>query len=449
MITPEINWAEGMLLRPHHLQVSSRHLSSLLSQEIGNIRPFGWGVRALEISDSALQNFTFTVNRCEVRMRDGTWLNAPESTDVEPKDFKEIFDTVDGPMDVFIGIPRSRERDANTLGLGEPPGDYDRRYRVRLTEIVDENTGANLQQIETRRLAAKVFFGDESTEGYDTLRIAQLERSGGSQNVPVMSGNFIPSVLTLDSWAPFSELCRDMYHRLAATNRSLASQIAARDVSFGSEAAGGVEAMLKLIITNGYVAFLRQMINTPSIHPFSLYAELSRLAGELAVFDKNRQAPDIPTYDHDQIGICFFELSDLLERLLDAIVPTAYVRRAFEMVGEQFQCALDDEWLAEGSDLYFGVESDQDEEAIGGKIRTIKVAATGDVAWINQRRLPGLRLQAVRRVPVGLPDRPDSHYFKISKEGMLWEGIERDKVLAISGPTDPGMEFFIYVLLKR
>lgn len=448
-ITPEINWAEGMFLRPHHLQAATRHLHSMLNQAVETLQPYGWGIRRLEISDAALGNFMFTVQACQIRMKDGVWLSVPENADIEPRDFKEALDTSDGPMDVFIGLPRMRERDANTVGLGESPSDFDRRYKVRLTEIIDENTGTNSQQIETRRLAGKLFFGDENSEGYDKLRIARLERSGGAQNVPLLDSGFTPSVLVLDAWAPLRELCHDIYHRLAATNRSLASQIVSRDVSFGSEGPGGAEAMLKLKVTNEYVVLLRQIINTPSIHPYNVYLEICRLTGELAVFGDRREAPDIPVYDHDQLGPCFFELSDQLERLLDSIVPTSYSRRAFEMVGNQLQCQLDDEWVEGETDLYIGIESDHDEERVVEEIGAIKIAATGDVSWINQRRLPGLRLQPVRRVPVGLPDRGGSYYYKVGRTGQLWEGVQRDKVLAVSGNVDPGMQMFVYILLKR
>ena len=448
-LNPEINWAEGMFLRPHHLQAASRHLMSYLNHEVGNIRPFGWGINALSISEAELENFAFSIRTCQIRMRDGTWLCVPENADIEPRDFKEVLDTSDGPVDVFVGIPRFRERDANTLGLGESPGDYDRRYRVRLTELADENTGSNLQQIEARRLAGRLFFGDEDTQGYDTLRVARVERSGGAQNVPVVSSSFFPPVLAVEAWPALHNVCRDIYHKLAARNRSLASQIAARDVSFGSQTAGGAEAMLKLQVTNGFVVVLRQLINTPRVHPYNVYLELCRMAGELAVFDETREAPDLPVYDHDQLGICFFELSEQLERLLDSIIPTAYVRRPFEMVQNQLQCSLDEEWLSRDMDIYLGIEADYEEELVVEKVKAVKLAASEDIARINQRRLPGLRLQPVRRVPAGLPDRAGSHYFRISREGELWEGVQRDKSVAISGPTDPAMDLYIYVVLKR
>jgi type VI secretion system protein ImpJ len=267
--------------------------------------------------------------------------------------------------------------------------------------------------------------------------------------LPVVSNGFFPPVLIMEAWTPLYDLCRDIYHRLAARTRSLAAQIASRDVSFGSEAAGGAEAMLKLKVANGFVVVLRQLINTPRLHPYNLYLELCRMAGELAVFDGTREAPDLPVYDHDQLGICFFELSDQLERLLDSIVPTAYVRKPFEMLQNQLQCSLDEEWLSRDMDLYLGIESDYDEEQVLGKVRGIKLAATGDVARIDQRRLPGLRLQAVRRVPAGLPDRGGSHYFRIKREGELWEGVQRDQNLAVSGSVDPAMELCIYVLLAQ
>jgi len=83
--TPEVNWAEGMFLRPQHLQHSSRHITSLVGGAVRGIQPFFWGFSRLEVDMEQLEAFTFALHSCEVVFKDATRGKAPASLEIEPR----------------------------------------------------------------------------------------------------------------------------------------------------------------------------------------------------------------------------------------------------------------------------------------------------------------------------------------------------------------------------
>ena len=444
----EINWGEGMFLRPHHLQQAGHHAHASLQREVAIARPYAWGIQRINIGRAELESFTFSIRSCDIRLRDGTWIMAPHNAELEPRGFKKELDAAGGALDVYIGLPLLMEREPNTLALSEESSLYHRRYKAVVTEVVDENTGDNSQPIEVRKLSPRLFFRGEDMAGHEIMQVARLERSGFEENKPVPSPGFIPPILSMEAWPTLFDYCKDIYHQLFAKNRSLVSQIAGRKVSFGSEGVGGPEVMLKLNITNRYAGFLRQMTSTPYLHPFDVYCELCALAGDLALFDDARGVPEIPLYDHDDLGHCYLELLRLLEKLINNILPTTFIRRRFEPVENRREIALEDEWLLPEVEFYLGFESDLDDERIDREVSFLKMGSVEDLPTLINRRLPGLMLRRVRRTPIGLPDRPNNHYFRISREGRFWESLIQTKVLSAYGLSDESLEIFLYVLLK-
>ncbi|OPZ07927.1 MAG: hypothetical protein BWZ08_01522 [candidate division BRC1 bacterium ADurb.BinA292] len=444
----EINWCEGMFLRPHHLQQASRSQRAALHREIGIARPFAYGIQQINISVAELEGFTFNIRACNLRLKDGTRLIAPHNGEFQPRSFKKELDAAGGVLDVYIGLPLLMEREPNTLLLSEESSIYHRRYKAVVSEVVDENTGSNGQAIEFRKYSPRIFFRGEDTTGYETLQIARIERSGFEENKPILSRNFIPPILVMEAWPPLFDYCKDIYQQLVAKNRSLISQIAGRKIAFGSEGVGGPEAMLKLNITNRYVAFLRQWTSMPNLHPFDVYVELCRLAGDLAIFDEGRAAPELPLYNHDDLGACYLDLLRLLERLINNILPTTFIKRRFEPVENRREVALEDEWLLPEVEFYLCIESDQDDDAIDRQVSYLKMGSVEDLPTLINRRLPGLMLRRVRRTPIGLPDRPNYHFYRMSREGRFWDSLLQTKVLASYGLADETLELDLYILLK-
>jgi len=443
----EINWSEGMFMRPHHLQVSTRAHLDLLADEVGRLQPYCWGVIDLEIAESDLENFVLSVRSCKVRMLDGTALSFPGNAELEPRNFREALNRVTGPMDAFIGIPRLKEKDANTKMPGEGVGREDLRYKVRMLEVTDENTGSNPQQVELRSFNARLFFTGENMDGYDLLKIARIERSGVNENVPVLSADYVPPLLDVTAWPPLRNMVSDLIQRMTAISRSLSS--AAREPG-GTKVRPELDAqqLLRLQTTAGASVYLSQLLSTPHLHPFLLYLELARLAGQLSIFRSADELPAVPTYNHDKVWSTFYGTCELINGLLSEVSAPTFILQRFEREANLLRCNLQPAWTAGEAELYVGVESELERESVDQLMRGVKAAAAGDIPTLNQRRLPGLKLTPMTRVPGDLPARPGLAYYRVETAGEFWDGVVKENTLALSGLRDESLKTDLYVLLR-
>jgi type VI secretion system protein ImpJ len=413
-------------------------------------QPFLWGFSDLEIADDALESFSFALRRCEAVLRDGTWIQFPTNLRVHPRDFKEALNTSDGRLPVYLAIPLLREGEANTLGLagdGATAG-LDLRYQVEAIEAADENLGGPGRAIEIRKLSGRILFGGESLEGYEVLPIALLQRAGYGSNAPVLAADFIPPLLDIAAWPELVKLGESVLHRVESKHRYLRAEVAEGRIVLDTEGTGGWQPVLKLQIVGSFLHVLRQLTASPGIHPFQLYLELTRLAGELSIFEDDGDALNVPLYDHDRLGECFHSLAYILERLLERILSGRFIRVEFKLEGEILVARLRDEWLTREAVTYLCIESDLSDRELLSRIETAKIGTSSDLPLLKQRRLFGLDIELLKRTPGGLPARENLHYFSIAKEGPYWDGVARTREMAISGGIDPRLRFSLFIVLK-
>jgi type VI secretion system protein ImpJ len=319
---------------------------------------------------------------------------------------------------------------------------------VETLSVLDENTGANAQPIDVRRANGRFFFGAESREGYECLPIALVERSGQGKNTPVLSMEFIPPVTELGAWPGLESLCQSVTNRLEAKHRFLAGEISEGKLTVDSEGTTGWQPILKLQILGSFLYLFQQLTRIPRIHPFTVYSEFCRLVGELSMFSGERQLPRVPLYDHDNLGPCFFEITHTLEMLAEKIVASRFIKVDFKIREDLLVAELAPEWLAPETEVYLLIESELDEKDVKSRIEVMKLGTVSDIPLLKQRRLFGLDVEMLKRVPSGLPAREDYFYFSIEKDGPYWASVVRDRIIAIAGATDPKMKFALYIVLK-
>ena len=206
------------------------------------------------------------------------------------------------------------------------------------------------------------------------------------------------------------------------------------------------EAILKMLATNSTVASLNQLCRTPQLHPYLMYLELLRLAGTLSVFKGKRTVPAFPVYRHEDLGRCFRGIKDVIDGLLDRIGTSSFFQRTFQFRNERFEADLEDEWVSGNRLLYVGVTGEDNISRLDRNLGRLKVCAPQDVATVTQKRLMGLGIRRLRRVPATLPERVGTYYFQLDMEGDFWAGIERDRILAITGGNDLNYTFDLYVV---
>lgn len=446
--TPQVLWAEGMFLRPHHLQTAERYREEALQREIQRIQPFYFGLQSLDVAPDQLENFVFEIRDVSLKLKDGTALSSDSTLRISPRSFKNELDKASGRMRVFVGVPVMRETAPNTFAPGEGPAGVDRRYVAENAEALDENTGGNPQPVGVRRCNGKLFFGAESQEGYECLEVAVVERSGSGRNFPVLSREFIPSLTELGASRTIQALCDGVTNRIEAKHRLLLTDVAQGRLAITSDGTSGWQAIIKLQILGSFLFLFQQLTKIPRIHPFHVYTEFARLAGELSIFDDGKVPVRIPVYDHEKLGPCFHETCRVIEALLEKIVASRFVKVDFVLREDLLVADLLEEWLAAQTEVFLAIEAEMEEKDLRGRIVTMKLGTVRDIPVLRQRRLFGLDLELLKRTPAGLPQREDYFYFKIEKEGPYWANVVRDRNVALSDALDPKLKFSLYIITK-
>lgn len=446
--TPQVLWAEGMFLRPHHLQTAERYREEALQREIQRIQPFYFGLQSLDVAPDQLENFVFEIRDVSLKLKDGTALSSDSTLRLSPRSFKNELDKASGRMRVFVGVPVMRESAPNTFAPGEGPAGVDRRYVAENAESLDENTGSNPQPVGVRRCNGKLFFGAESQEGYECIEVAVVERSGSGRNFPVLSREFIPSLTELGASRTIQALCDGVTNRIEAKHRLLLTDVAQGRLAITSDGTSGWQAIIKLQILGSFLFLFQQLTKIPRIHPFHVYTEFARLAGELSIFDDGKVPVRIPVYDHEKLGPCFHETCRVIEALLEKIVASRFVKVDFVLREDLLVADLLEEWLASQTEVFLAIEAEMEEKDLRGRIVTMKLGTVRDIPVLRQRRLFGLDLELLKRTPPGLPQREDYFYFRIEKEGPYWANVVRDRNVALSDALDPKLKFSLYIITK-
>lgn len=441
----EIMWTEGMFLQPHHLQFAHRNMDTKLRMATEYLLPFNWGFRHLEIDTAALKNYLFAVQSCQVVMESGTQLSMPGNLDLDSRSFKERFAGRTEYVDVFLGIPVWRPDSPNTTGLGEDRGMQERRYRVDETEVADENLGENHQTLQIRRFRGRLFWGSEETSGYEKIQIARIKRLPSGE-MAVLDPGYIPPMLDIRAWTPLLGICEDVTNALSMANYALVRDFADRETTELLGIPRGLEATFKMLATNSYVASLNQMCKAQNLHPYLIYLELLRLAATLSVFRGKRTAPTYPDYAHDGLGKCFLDVKVVIDGLLDRIGTSTFFQKSFQFRNDRLEVDLEEGWVSGTRLLYLGVSGEEDIAKLEQRISRLKLCAPRDFSAVIQKRLEGLGIRRLRRVPATLPEGTGTCYFQIDMEGDFWPGVEQEKIIALAGAKEMNYAFTLFVV---
>jgi type VI secretion system protein ImpJ len=183
---------------------------------------------------------------------------------------------------------------------------------------------------------------------------------------------------------------------------------------------------------NGALAKFESVAFVSGLNPLAIYQELCELVGQLAIFSNTRRPPELPRYNHEEIGACFATVLGLIQRGLETIAPPAYEKRYFERHGDGLHVALEPAWLGSVRALYLGVETELTDEECAQLLRSLdmKLGSSARVEQIFVRAQRGLRLVQVVRPPRPLPHRPGIIYYQIERDPVYWRDVAESGSLA-------------------
>jgi type VI secretion system protein ImpJ len=422
-----------MFLRPHHFQAAQRDVLHTLGRNVRWDCHHHWGVRKLRIDPDALGAFRFVVRELEARFPDGTALALPDDGPEPSLDLKPLF-VGKSRVEISLAVPQLRVGSANQATDAAPLG----RFKVESLPIEDENTGVNPQPLTLRSLNFRLLTGDDDPTGYSVLPLARLEKTERAEATPKLDASYIPPLLACDAWAGLqADILQNIFFRLNKKIEVLASQVISRGISFDSHSQGDGRRLAQLSAMNEAYALLGNLAFIPGIHPVEAYLELCRLVGKLAIFGDTVRPPELPRYDHDDLGGCFWRVKQYIDALLNEVDEPVYHERPFIGAGLRMQVAMEPAWLESAWQMFLGVRSSiAGEECIKLLTRPeklgLKIGSSDRVDTIFTKGQEGMRFTPSPRPPRDLPSAPNLTYFEITREPPAeWQAVQRSLTLAI------------------
>jgi type VI secretion system protein ImpJ len=166
--------------------------------------------------------------------------------------------------------------------------------------------------------------------------------------------------------------------------------------------------------------------------------ELCRVVGQLSVFGATRRPPDLPRYDHDDLGGCFYTVKKHIDALLNIVVEPTYKERAFIGAALRMQVSLEPSWLESVWQMFVGVQSPLSAEECNRLLTKpgqldMKIGSSDRVDDIFRLGQAGLKFTYNPRPPRALPSLPGLIYFQVSRESQQeeWQNVQKSLTLAI------------------
>jgi type VI secretion system protein ImpJ len=430
-----VHWHEGMFLRPHHLQAAQRHVAQLVAAGDSWDHTYNWGLREFELDPDGLANHRFVVRKMRLRLHDGTLLSVPEDGELPALDLQPVMGRDASPT-IYLGVPVMHLGRPNVAGPGVDGG----RFLLDSLNLEDENTGQTPQPIQLRRLNLQLLTPGQDQAGYEVLPLARLEKSAGADGTPRLHLPYIPPILACDAWQPLLEdIIHPVYDRIGRKIELLSSQILSRGIALDTQAAGDALLVGQLRSLNEAYAHWGVLAFARGVHPLTAYAELARLIGQLSIYDDRRRPPELPRYDHDDLGTCFYAIKRYIDGLLDKIIEPGFEQRPFEGVGKRMQVGLEPKWLEPIYQMFVGVKSPlAPEECV--KLLTdsrsrgaldMKIGSSENVEKAYMLGQAGLRFAYTSTPPTTLPKMAGLIFFQLNRDSEEWTHVKRTLSVAI------------------
>lgn len=426
-----VHWYEGMFLRPQHFQAADRFVAQQVDRNIRCNHHYSWGIRRIQWETDALSTYRFALRSLEARFRDGTVVSLPDDGSLPYLDLKPAL-TRSPRVTIFLALPQLHSGRANVGTDGS-------RYLVDLQDIEDENTGGNPQSISVRRWNIRLVTDQDNASGFELLPLARVEKSARAEATPQLDATFIPPLLACDAWPTLQiDILRSTFDRIGRKIEVLANQALSRGITLDSHGQGDTRLIGQLSRLNEAYALLSNLAFIDGVHPAPAYLEMCRLVGQLAIFSRALRPPELPRYDHDDLGGCFYKVRQYLDGLLNEVDEPSYEERPFIGAGLRMQVAIEPRWLEAGYTLFLGVRSPLGQEEIIRLLTQVgrldmKVGSSDRVDQIFLKGAAGLLFTPTARPPRALPSAPDLTYFQIDRDSTRaeWQYVEKTLSLAI------------------
>ncbi|MBW8248853.1 type VI secretion system baseplate subunit TssK [Enterobacter mori] len=401
-------WEDGAFLAPQQFQqqaIWDAHMADTVAR-MGLAQP--WGVVAAEFDDSLLALSRLNATRLSVRFPDGTLIDTDLSDNLPPVcDLSEASDRT--TVDIVLALPLLSANGGNL----DDGSDSERPRRWKAERVtVQELAGHERSELAVLRHSLTLRMAHQENAAYLTCPVTRLVRD--AQGLWRRDSSFIPPLLALSACPALVCDLSDLLHRLQARRQRLMSMRRESNARLADFAVADVSLFWLLNALNSAEPVLAELLAVPDRHPELVYRELARLVGSLLTFSLEHDTRDIPAYRHDAPEQVFPPLLSLLDKLLEASLPSRVVSIELKQDGVMWKGALHDARLREGADFWLSVRSAMPAHELQTKFPQLcKAGSPDDVSEVVNVALSGMVIRPVTHVPAAIPLRLENQYFAL------------------------------------
>ena len=451
-------WHQGLFLQPQHFQLEDVHFQSLLTPFHKFLQPHLWGTGGLEIQKAALGNRSVDLLRGEFLFPDMTYVVFPGNAVIEARSFDEAWVEGGKPFTVFLGVRKWNGAGENVTVLSNLADFSGVTTRFVTTadpeEALDLHQGGAAAQVKRLHYVLRLFWETETDQlgDYVVIPLAQLERDGEEIK---LSEHFVPPCLTISSSAPLEKLVKEIRDEIAARGHQLESYKRERGIHTAEFGARDMVYLLALRSLNRYIPVLFHVTESQQVHPWTVYAVLRQLIGELSSFSERvnvrGEVEDgtrlLSNYDHRGLWGCFSGAQAVVTQLLDEITAGPEYVLMLSYDGTYYSSELSPTIFEGRNRFYLVFETTGDPQAMLQSLETMaKLGSRESLPILIARALPGIRLEHLPTPPQELPRRAHSVYFRIDHHSDQWAQVERGHNIALywdSAPEDLKVELMV------
>jgi len=435
MNTKAVRWSEGMLVLPHHFQAAEAHLLDVVSTTSDWLNPYGYGIYDLEFNQDALNSYEVRVPRLKARMKDGTLISVPENAHLPGLELKTLMQSVSA-VHLHLVLPEMVPGAANT-SLSN--GQRRTRYQLETKQWDEVHGGENPRTIDLLRYNCELVATPDAAppKNCQSLPLARLLRSLGANSPPEIDPEYYPPLLECQSWRALREdILASITSQLGAYIHTQADYLRVHGGWTEGNQPQIRKAIMKLVAANSSLPVITQLAQGRGTHPREAYFTLCRLVGELSTLRDDWKPPQLPLYDHDNLGPLFSAVKHEIELSLTAEGIGAKVQRIpFENVGQWMEVAIDTKWFQQQFEFFVGVRSDLPAERLEQLFSTRwldwKLGSSRTINQLYNNAEAGLGIKRVVGVHPKLPILKDLTYFAIKKRGAYWDQVTESRTIAL------------------
>ncbi|MGB5600668.1 MAG: type VI secretion system baseplate subunit TssK, partial [Thiothrix litoralis] len=408
----------------------------------GVMRPYNWGLSALQIDTEALALGKLVIVACQGVFPDGTPFDVPNTTPPPPP--LEVSTALKNGR-IYLGLPLYRAGTTDLATTAERQ--VLSRYTLQETQVRDVYTPgmSDPAELQVGALQLSLLTDKDNTRAFSLIPVAQVVEKG-SDNTVRLEEKFIPTVLHCQVSLRLVSFIREIRGVLKQRGDGLATDLANPTASGVAE----ISQFLQLQVINRYELLFGHLDRMAGLHPEDVYRFLLMLAGELATFTRTeRRPPVLPEYRHEDLERSFFPLMEAL-RLMFSTGGTRKTLR-LEIVKRQFGvwvAMIADKNLLDSASFVLAAKADVAPEVIRQSFpRQTTISTVEKIANLVNTLQPGIELYPMAVAPPQIPFHVGFTYFELNTRHNDWKLLETSGGLAVHvGVKHEGLELELWAI---